>query len=477
MLRRSFGVILTLLLAIPSPPAKAQQPTETTPSSEGATGMAHAKDLYVQRRYIEAARAFEAMDTAGAAYNSGMARAAAGHQAHALLRWAKYLELAKDLTAAERADIVRSMGDARRRTSAVTFFAVVAPETRTLVIQIPNSLAEDALHVPWPAGKSSTIVYLDVGTWSAALRTANETAPDQQLVVRAERAALNVYLGASQSTSTVTLRVGPKRALKRGLDVSWNGPGETEERRFVPADTRWALRPGSWRLGARARGYEPVERAVTVTEGPTQVDLTLRRDRNEQARIGLGVGLGLAGAGLLTSGGILFAAGKKYNPTAAAVLDGVPNPSTEASIDAVERGLRRQSGGIALLSAGAGATVVALTAGLGGAKPALATEAGLGALSLAGGIAWLAHAQGCPYRLAETLDKPFSQYAPRYDALRECGIKGVPGAMLLGAGAGLLGGAIVTLATQGALRRRASRLRASASLSSTNWAVSIQGRF
>ncbi len=472
MNRRLFCCLLTLVLVSPSTLAQAQEPAgSAAPQTVTAPS---AKDLYAQRRYVEAARAFEAMDTPGALYNAGMARAAAGHHAHALLRWGSYQELmSNDLTALGRADIVRLMGEARQRTVAVHFAATVAPEARTLIVQPQNSLVVDALRIPWPAGQTELTVQLDAGAWSAALGAAGV----QSLVVPPGKPTLNITLTTTPPTSRLRLRLGPTRALKRGIDVAWAGPGKAEGRRFVGADTRWELSPGTWRLGVQARGYESFERAVTVTEGPTDIDVTLRRNRHERARIGLGVSLGIAGVGLMVSGGALLAIGRRYNEGAAITLNGVPNPLTEKVMDAVERDLRRQSGGVALLSAGGGATVVALTAGLGGGKRALAAEAGVGAAFLAGGIAWLAYAQGCPSRLHRQQSRPFDYFAPTYQALRNCAGPGVPGAVLLGAGAGLLGGAVVALATRRALGRRASRLRAAASLSTTDWAVSIQGRF
>lgn len=475
--RRTFCSFLTLTLVGPASPAQAEEPADAAPASQEPGRAPSAKDLYAQRRYVAAAHAFEAMDTTGALYNAGMARAAAGHHAHALLRWARYQELTVDLTESGRADIVRLMGEARQRTVSVHFAATAAPDARTLVVQPPNSLAVDALLVPWPANQETVTVYLDVGTWSAALRTAEGTSPAHTVSVHEGETELAVKLTPTLHSSPVRLRIGPRRAIKRGIDVTWTGPGRPEQRQFVAQDTRWELPPGKWQFHARARGYEAVDRAVAVTEGPTQVDLTLRRDRHEQARVGLGVGLGLAGLGLLVSGGVLFAIGRRIDEKAATALDGVPNPSTDDSIDVVERDLRRQSGGVALLSTGGGATVVALTAGLGGDERVLAAEAGVGAVFLAGGIAWLVHAQGCPARLPESQDRPLNEYAPTYDELRGCAAQGVPGAVLLGTGAGLLGSAIVALATRRTLRRNPSRIGASAKLSTTDWAVSIQGKF
>lgn len=469
--------LLTIALMSPATVAQSQEPAGTAQGAQESavtTGTTpSAKELYALRRYVEAAHAFEAMDTTNALYNAGMARAGAGHLAHALLRWARYRELKVDLTEPERAAIVRLMGEARQRTVPVHFVTAMAPEPRTLVVQPPQGLVVDALLVPWPAGQTSVTVYLDVGTWSAALRTERGTSPARPLMVREGEAALEVNFTSVPRTSPVRLRIGPTRALKRGINVAWVGPGKTEERRFVGADTRWELPPGAWRLGARARGYEPVERSVAVTERPVDVELTLRRDRLEQARVGLGVSLGLAGMGLIASGGVLFVLGR-VDKSAANALDGVLNPFSAAKLHVVRSDLQRHSGGVALVSAGAGTTIVALTAGLGGAERALGAEAAIGAAFLAVGIPWLVNAQKCPYGLPGADNVT---YEPTYDALRTCAIKEVPSALLFGTGAGLLGGALVALATRGALRRKASRLRASTTLSTNHWAVSVQGKF
>ena len=89
ILRRSLACALAAALAAQSQGAHAQEaaPAEPIPEASGtsqrpdpsltpAERMAAGKVLYAQRKYVEAARIYESVDTANALYNAAMSRAA-----------------------------------------------------------------------------------------------------------------------------------------------------------------------------------------------------------------------------------------------------------------------------------------------------------------------------------------------------------------------------------------------------------------
>ena len=475
ILRRSLACALAAALAAQSQGAHAQEaaPAEPIPEASGtsqrpdpsltpAERMAAGKVLYAQRKYVEAARIYESVDTANALYNAAMSRAAAGHDAHALLLWIRYLEVAPD---DERAEVQESIDTARRLTVEVQFArSADAAGPRTLVLQAAQHLSADELRVAWPEGQATLRVSLDPGQWSAALEGAKDG--PRSLRVHVERGEPLVFdLAPELPLSPVRLRLNPARALRRGVTVTWTGPGEVAERRVTtPESSQWKLPPGRWQLAASAPGYDPTERTVEVAAKPVELAMELKRDRESRTRLGMGVGLGVAALGLMAGGGVLLGQvvqSLKPFPEDSDVLL-LPDEMRE-----VQRLKRRTLAGNLLLSAGAGTAVVALTSGLTRGKKILAVETGLGAGLAVVGSMWLVmRVSTDPYL---DLDKPTRGELD--GAIRDIRVAG----LLLGAGLGLMVPAVVALISRRSKGRARQVVSVNASMGMRG--VTIQGAF
>ena len=478
ILRRSLACVLAAALAAQSRGAHAQEaapaepPPEASATSQradpplpaGATPaerMVAGKVLYAQRKYVEAARIYESVDTANALYNAAMSRAAAGHDAHALLLWIRYLEVAPD---DERAEVQESIDTARRLTVEVQFArSADAAGPRTLVLQAVQHLSADELRVAWPEGQATLRVSLDPGQWSAALEGAKDG--PRSLRVHVEHGEPLVFdLAPELPLSPVRLRLNPARALRRGVTVTWTGPGEVAERRVTaPGSSQWNLPPGRWQLAASAPGYDPAVRAVDVGAKPVELAMELKRDRESRARLGMGVGLGVAALGLMTGGGVLLGQAKRTVDQLSGHDDVPLMPDEMMKVP----GLKRHSlAGNLLLSAGAGTAVVALTSGLTKGRKILAAETGLGSgLALAGSLWLVLRVSTAPY-----LDEPTRRELD--DAIRDIRAAG----LLLGAGLGLMVPAVVALISRRSAGRR-TRQVASVNAFMGMRGVTIQGSF
>jgi hypothetical protein len=468
--RRGLAWAVTVSLVFPAPAVQARQtPPSVTP---GAPTMSDAKALYVQRRYVEAARAFETLDTPGAVYNAAMARTAAGHDAHALLRWTRYLELASD---DERAEVQQRIDEARELTVEVKFVRSTDTEgARTLVLRANKHTAADDLRVPWPADLAEAAVFLDPGSWSATLEGAEGPPRSQVVTVSTKTAGRRFDLAPAPEPSPVHLRIRPARALRRGVVVEWTGPRNAAERRVITTETsQWKLAPGSWQLAASARGYAAVDRPVDVKDQPVELALELRRPR-DRARIGLGVGLGVAALGLAVGGGALLVLA---TGTASELpeLDGTLNQSNLEAEPQITRLWRQQAAGVTLLSAGGATAVAALTGGLTRNRKVAAIESGLGAALGIAGISMNAWAQRCPTRLRNDAPVP-DKFVITQDQVERCTSEGRPGALLTGIGIGLLVSAAVALIATRTSDRH-TRKRLSARFSSTVSSIAIKGSF
>lgn len=438
-------------------PTSAEVANDSTPAERMAVG----KALYARRQYVEAARMYARVDTPGALYNAAMSRAAAGHDAHALLLWTKYLEVAPE---DERAEVEESIAAAGRRTVAVQFARTNdADGPRTLTLRDVQHLAADELRVAWPEGQATLEVSLDPGRWTATLEGATD-GPRSLTVVVAKGDKPRVDLAPEVAVSPVRLRLNPARALRRGVTVMWSGPRAVAERRVTGNESsRWELARGRWRVTASAAGYETSEHAVEVTERPVELAIQLRRDRESRARMGVGVGLGVAALGLAAGGGALLARAGRMNDELSRDGDDRFWPDEERSVDQLRRG---SLAGHLLLSGAVGTGVVALTTGLTRRKKLLAVEAGLGTgLAVAGGIVaalrFSSDGFGEP-PLQSQLD----------DQLQDISVAGT----LLGAGLGLVVPASAALIARAVVDRN-SRRRASMGLSVNTRGVTLQGAF
>lgn len=436
-------------------PPLMEVPTDATPAERMAAG----KALYAQRRYVEAARIFESITTVNALYNAAASRAAAGHNAHALLLWTRYLEVAPD---DERAEVQESIDATRKLTTELQFArSADAAGPRTLALRAAQHITADELRILWPAGQATLRASLDPGRWSAALEGAKD-GPRSLNVTVAKGAEQSLDLAPELPLSPVRLQLNPARALRRGVTVTWSGPDELPERRVTtPETSQWQLAPGRWQLVASAPGYATAERMVEVTARPVELAISLKWDRESRARLGLGVGLGAAALGLTAAGGALL--GSAGRTADALSDDGVLPPDEQRKLPE----LKQQSlAGNLLLSAGVGTAVVALTSGLTRGRKILAIEAGLGsALVLAGGL-WLG---------LQISSDPFGEEPTRRD-LDDTRQDIAVGGLLMGAGLGLMVPAIVAILTRRAVGRQHRRV-AGINASMSMRGVSLQGVF
>ena len=432
ILRRSLACALAAALAAQSQGAHAQEaaPAEPTPEASAATSqradpplpagatpaerMAAGKALYAQRKYVEAARIFNSVDTDSALYNAAMSRGAAGHDAHALLLWTRYLEVAPD---DERAEVQESIDTARRLTVEVQFArSADAAAPRTLVVQAVQHLSADELRV----------ASLDPGQWSAALEGAKDGPRSLRVHVESGE-PLRFDLAPELSLSPVRLRLNPPRALRRGVTVTWTGPGEVAERRVTtPESSQWELPPGRWQLAASAPGYDPAERAVDVAAKPVELAMELKRDRESRARLGMGVGLGVAALAVGGVGAFVLSRGEySYDPE---------------RIETWGRANDLSSAGVALVAAPAGLLAGAIT---GAVRPrsriAWWTEFSVGTLALGSGIAVFSVGERNFSQQVKAIDAGGPEsHASRGMLLAGAAVAGVGASLLASAVTGLL---------------------------------------
>jgi hypothetical protein len=444
----------------------AEPAAATSAVSDLAERMAAGKALYTQRKYVEAARVFESLDTAGAVYNAAMSRAAAGHDAQALLGWIRYLERAPE---AERAAVQTSVEEARELTIAVEFVRTADNNgARTLVLRGEQQLAADELRLAWPDGQAALKVWLDPGRWSAQLEGVSDGPRSLVVTVAKDTAERRYDLAPPHPPVSVRLQLGPRSALRRGVIVTWVGPGQVGERRVTTAvNPPWALVPGQWKLVASAKDHDSVERAVEVVERPVDLSVRLKRDPQARARLGLGVGLGVTAVGLAAGGGALLAAAYR---TLGGFATGALPPEDVAQVRALRR---THLAGLVLLSAGASTATVALTSGLTRGRKVLVAQAGLGAgFVLVGAVLLGLKSTNDDLSVLQSSNDGVIPRAGLEDGLR----RALPGAVMIGVGLGLLVPAAMTLVTRYTLDRQARR-RQVLDLSMDTHGIVLRGTF
>lgn len=433
-------------LARLTPPATPPLATPA-PASDEATRSATARTHYSERRYLEAARMYEQLwrDTQAAKYrfNAGMARSAAEHDGAAIVHWQAYLDTAPSVTARERSMLTAEIAAAKQR-------------TRPLKLKIQGPLAPASLTLTAPAdapqGPRDPIdlipataidLSLEPGRWTATL--ARPGRPLASVTFTAEAGAVITLGGdppptlepppaaqpadptppATPIPATLTLTLGPRRALASGVEVRLRGPAPIPASELRGPEQTWQLPPGAWTVRAEARDHEP--RSADLQLGPGELrrlDLQLQLDRAARTRRGLGLGLGVTGFGLFTAGVIVAASN-------AGTLDCATRLACQ---DAANTVLDR-SIGLALLGTGLGAAGVAVTAGLTRKDRALLVETGLGGALLTGGLAW--------YLTEVTQTTALDHRGREHGA-----------ATLLGLGGGMFGAAIISLVTRRLTRDR-----------------------
>ncbi|HEY0134944.1 MAG TPA: hypothetical protein VGB85_12710 [Nannocystis sp.] len=443
--------------------------TATTPAEESARS-ATARAHYAARRYREAALVYERLwhDTQAPKYrfNAGMARAAAEHDAAAIVHWQAYLTLAPTIAAGERSMLEAEIAAAKRRTTPVQLRVQGPLAPATLTLRVPDG-APQGPRDPIALVPAATIdLSLEPGTWIATLTRPGRPEATASFEVTAG-AEPTITLGADApaptpaptpevippppAPATLTLDLGPRRALARGITVTPIGPAPADARTLHTTSATWTLPAGAWTLRATAPDHRPT--TTTITLGPAdarRLALHLPRDRPANTRLGLGLGLGGAGLVLLTTGTVLTAR------TSGALTCFDRESCTAAADRVLDRSI-----GASLMGAGLGVAAPALTAGLGrraSTDRALMIEAGLGAVILAGGVGWY---------FSEVTRTTALDHMPRQHAA----------AALRGLGGGMLGAAVVGLIVRRLTRSRPSTVSLAPSFSRHTRGLALQAHF
>lgn len=432
------------------------------PAQEGqGDPMIAAKQLYRDGRYLDSARAFEQIyrttGNTNALFNAGMAReaAGAGHEAHAIHDWSLYLQLAPAVPESERADLQRRLDAAARNTAPVEIlydYPADAPDPRRVELH-RGDRDVDPLIVNIPEGERLVTIPLSAGPWTARVFGEggllhavpfNVTGPSAK--------ALHLRLApAAPEETPVSVRLGPERALSRGIELRWEGPGEAPSPETTnEAERSWKLAPGPWVLHAQAKGFRPERLQVDVDGVPSELELRLRRHPDVTARIALGAVSGAIGVGLVAAGGVVWSQGRSDFEKNKAGLD---EPTDYADggrrlvvVTTLYQDSLTQLRGLGLAAGGLGAGVVSITEAAGGGRRARFAELGIGAPLAVAGLVAIAQVRGREEnRLSESSEE---------DELTDWRARLVPGYSLLGAGAGMASASLVAIITHAAVNRR-----------------------
>ncbi len=501
-LRLSVFCVSLLVPAVARAQVPADPPANKSAEAAETQRRSAARKLYSERRYREAAHAYETLwrDTGAAKYrfNAGMAREAAEHYGAALLHWQAYLT-SGSATPEERRMLEQRVTATSAQLGRVHIhIASALPGPATLTLHAPEPAPQGPRDPIELAVQPDLDLSFEPGTWSVTLQLADQPPIvarfDLSAGVASPTVTLTLPAPAIETPPTppplpvpvdLTLAIAPQRALDRGVELQWSSseassassatapsstssdgsqpqspaaaPGSSAATsgsgvdsqpqpatvlassgsQTLPVTTRspvtLRLPTGAYTLRIRAPGF--AEQTVAVDLATTrQLDLRLRPDATERARLGLALGLGGTGLvlGAIGTGFIVRGAGELADQRRAGA---VPNCLTPERCSAAANGALDLSSGLALLGSGLGAGIVAATVGARAQDRALKLEAGFGAGFFVGGLIWyVAEIQG-PYTL---------QHRARDHVA----------AMILGSGAGLLGAATISLVTRRLVRRK-----------------------
>ena len=421
-----------------------------------------AKTLYEEGRYLDAARAFEAefraSGRAGILYDAGLAREAAGpgNDALALLHWHQFLAEADDITERERTEVISRISIAEARTAPIEFTYDGPPSAHPegIILRSKGSDEADRLDLDWPQDQATLRLYVDVGEWNVQIRGPHTIAQEISFQVRrASPETMRFAIAGTQALEPMSVRItlGPPRALRHGIDLSWTGPSPAEHpktRKAHAPSQKWTLPPGAWTLRANAKGFKPTESLVTISDKPVRLTIELE-SKADWTRVGLGAGLGTASAGFLIGGGVLLP-GRLKNADDA-YNNYIAKPTNDNSTNA-DSGRRQLETSLALIGTGIGLAIPALTA----IHPSqqrtylIETVAG-GALTLAAGGLFIG-STSCFRKVSAKL-APTNNPALAPETFDTCRTLGLAGSAPLGLGIGLLSGASLSFAVVKGLKR------------------------
>lgn len=442
--------ILMSMLFVGAARAAPADPDAPAPLQDEAARSREARDRYAAGDFVGSARAYEALQrSSGAAkylFNAGMAREAAGQRAHALVHWRRYLTLAVGVPADESARLRAQVAAAEQATTPVRLVGADAEQTWTLR-QGPDE--RDALAI---AVAGATEVRLDPGAWTASREGVNVdfTVAREPVVVELPKPVIAVpvapppEVGApiAPAPRTVRLILSPRAVLRRGVEIS----SPDQAKKVIRADPAVSV-PGSDHLTVAlfARGY--LRRDVELgPDTPATLAIRFTRDPIHRARVGLTAGFGAAGLAATIAGVALAVdGGRTYR--------GAGDLSDETGVSRALAATGRQSAGLGTLGAGVGA--IAAAASSWGSRRLWALEVGVGAAATIAGAALLGVSQRRYGRDAADEVAADPAWVPDRGFVDAHRRGELAGAVIVGAGVGLLVGAATDWLAIGALRRGA----------------------
>lgn len=423
-----------------------QAATPTSDAAEEATQSREARDRYASGDFVAAARMYEALQrSTGAAkyhFNAGMAREAAGHRAHALIHWRRYLAQAVGVPAEESSRLRAQISEAERLTAVVrlttreagdwTLRMVGADESEELTITVAGAAELRLDPGIWTASREAESVRFTVD-----LGQATEVAlPEAKASVAPDPVPPPV-----RPPRELWINFSPPSVLRIGVEISYPGRKPVKVHRPL----RITAPPIQGTLQARSRGYLP--RSVELgPDTPSPLALRLAPDRLYRARVGLAVGLGgVSVAAIVTGIALTIDGGRTYG--------GAGDLSSESGSTRALAGTQRQASGLMALGVGVGSATAAASSW--GRPRLVALEVALGAAGTLGGaiaVPLLRRRYDSDAQAQVARDPTWAPDRSFFAAHR-----GGEFAMaaVLGAGAALLVGAATNWAVRGVLGRRA----------------------
>lgn len=304
---RSVAVAVAVMLGAPAslaaaPRSRSASARKQVDASEVDAAIAAAEGHYNAGRYMQAARAFEALETRGAQYlyYAGLAYEALEHDAKAILLWAKVVgafEVREELRAEAR---VR-LDAARARTTRLrmTVDPPAAAEGALVELEYQSAGARDKLVLSTDELREG--VHLEGGLWTLRVRSPSKHHGEAvaDIVLTPNEVERRMTLALPELTQKVTLAFSPPVA---GLHVTLIDPAGTSHAYDVTQGRHAGqLKRGTWKYRAEAPGYAPLEGTLEVADVDITRALQLRvRPRPANLRplaISAGVTSALVGVG------------------------------------------------------------------------------------------------------------------------------------------------------------------------------------
>jgi hypothetical protein len=422
-----------------------QAATPVNEAAEEATQSREARDRYASGDFVAAARMYEALQrSTGAAkyhFNAGMAREAAGHRAHALIHWRRYLAQAVGVPAEESSRLRAQISEAERLTGVAR---LTTQGTGDWILRLAG--ADESEELPITVATVAE-VRLDPGTWTASrdaerVRFTVDVGQATEVALPAAPASVAPQPAAPPVRPPRELQINfsPPSVLRLGVEISY--PGKKPVKVYRPL--RIEAPPIRETLQARSRGYLPGS-VELGPDTPAMVSLRLAPDRLYRARVGLAVGLGsLSVAAIATGVALTVDGGRMYG--------GAGDLASETGSTRALAGTQRQASGLMSLGVGVGSAVAAASSW--GRPRLVAFEVALGAAGTLGGAIALPLLRRRYDSDAQAQVARDPTWVPdrSFFAAHRGGELAM--AAVLGAGAALLVGAATNWAVRGVLGRR-----------------------